>query len=316
MATKPALGIDLGGTNCRGALVWPDGSVNGWRQISTPRELGPAELFETLAAFCREFIPQRHPAAALSAVGIGIPGVVDATGRIGLAPNLPALDRMALGALLSESLGLPITVVNDANAAAWGEAVAGNGRDLDSLVLITLGTGIGSGLVLQRRLWCGATGAAGEIGHLPVVPDGRRCGCGSRGCLETYASVSGLLRTVREGLAGGALSVLSSAGEFDGAALARAAVAGDSLACHAYELAGTTLGQALAGVVNLLNPEALIFSGGGAAALELLQPALERELRQRCVAPSLEKLQLRRGALGDHAGVIGAARLATASVSA
>jgi glucokinase len=200
-------------------------------------------------------------------------------------------------------------VVNDANAAAWGEFRHGSGRGLDPLLVVTLGTGVGGGLILQQQLWSGAAGTAGEIGHLPVEGGGRLCGCGSRGCLETYASVSGIVRSVEESLSHGAASQLAGVTRLDGAMIAKAAISGDRVALQAFELAGHMLGLALAGVVNLLSLRGVVITGGGSAGIDLLMPAIRTELQSRVHSAALAQLTVQCGLLGERAALLGAAEL-------
>lgn len=311
MTGRPVIGIDLGGTNCRLALFQEAGLLGSIRQARTPRQTDGEHLLARLADLCRDLCAGQEPQQGVAAVGIGVPGVVAVDGTVVVAPNLPALDRFPLGPRLSQLLGLPVVVVNDANAAAWGEAVAGAGRQFASFLTLTLGTGVGGGLVLDRRLWLGAQGAAGEVGHVMVDPQGRPCGCGSRGCLETYASATGIVRTARDALGRGTKSQLSGTGErLTSQAVAAAALQGDAVALAAMALAGEKMGQVLAGVANLLNLEGVVITGGASAGLEMMLPALQRELAARAFPIATDGLILLRGELGEQAGILGAASLA------
>jgi glucokinase len=190
---------------------------------------------------------------------------------------------------------------NDANAAAYGEYWRGAGRGCDSMVLLTLGTGVGGGLVLHGELWRGADGMAGEIGHVTVEPNGRTCRCGNAGCLETYASATAVVENYRE-LSGIEEGV--SAEE-----VGRRALEGDANARQSYREAGRSLGIAFAGLVNLLNPEQIVIGGGVLPAWDLFMPTAEQELRRRAFAPAAERVRFAPAALGDLAGVTGAAGL-------
>lgn len=305
MSSAVVLALDLGGTNCRWGLVTADATILGEGRLATPRMAASSELLDFLAAVCRTGIA----AERVQGIAIGVPALVDAEGKVRVAPNLPALSELPLAAELSSRLALPVTVVNDANAAAWGEFRHGSGRGLDPLLVVTLGTGVGGGLILQQRLWSGAAGTAGEIGHLPVEADGRTCGCGSRGCLETYASVSGIVRSVEESLSRGAASQLAGITGLDGATIAKAAVSGDRVALEAFELAGRMLGLALAGVVNLLSLRGVVITGGGSAGIDLLMPAIRSELQSRANSTALAQLTVQSGLLGERAALLGAAEL-------
>ncbi|WP_305043014.1 ROK family protein [Geoalkalibacter sp.] len=307
------IGIDLGGTNCRLALVDGQGQIGAGARLSS-REFQDAEaLLARLVLECRALVEQvRLRGAKVKAVGAGVPGLVDGAGRVIVAPNLGILDGLAFAAELERRLGLPVAALNDANASAWGERIWGAGQDLDASLTLTLGTGVGGGIILDGRLWAGPDGCAGEVGHLNVEPEGRPCGCGSRGCLEQYSSATGILLSVREALGQGRASVLA---QLEGAALTAAAVGeaarqGDGLALEVLGEAGRRLGQVLAAVVNLLDLDGAVICGGVASSLDLLLPALRRELFARAFARPAQRLRIVAGALGDNAGILGAAHFA------
>lgn len=310
------LGIDLGGTNCRLGLVAENGELLALRAL-------PTDLSAGLEPFMRKLGQELQQLAALArakglllrAGGVGIPGAIADDGRIAFIPNLPQLKGVALAAQLEAFSSCPLVVLNDANAIALGEARFGAARGFPSFLTVTLGTGVGGGLLLSGELWRGPDGTAGEIGHFAVESDGRLCGCGARGCLERYASATGIVASVAEALQAGAATVLRPVG-LSCAAVAVAARQGDAVAIGAFEIAGQRLGQVLAGVVNLLNLEALVFTGGVSASFDLLQPALESELQQRLFALPRARLQIRTGTLGDSAGILGAAWYASISTSA
>lgn len=307
MSPSAYIGIDLGGTNCRCGLVGQEGEVVASRVFATDLSRGPEAFLQGLENCLRELFEQgRSLGMAVPGGGIGIPGVVDQAGRISACPNLPPLTGLDLAGHLARNLGRPFVALNDANAIALGEARCGAARGLESFLAVTLGTGVGGGLVLGGRLWRGGDGAAGEIGHLMVEAEGRPCGCGARGCLERYASATGILETVRKQLSAGRDSELRSAG-LTAARVAEAARRGDEPAREAFALAGRRLGQALSGVVNLLNLDGLVFCGRVSASFDLLRPGLEEELALRVFALPRQRLQLRVGTLGDAAGILGAA---------
>lgn len=313
MTTDLLLGIDLGGTNCRGALLFADGRIVASRRLTTRIEDGLEALLDRLAGMVHDLLATAsdlggHP----DVLGIGTPGIIAADGSVVTSPNLPPLNGIPLAERLRKRLGLSVAVVNDANAIAWGEARFGAGRSFDSFLTVTLGTGVGGGLVLNRRLWAGADGAAGEVGHLMVEPEGRPCGCGGRGCLEQYASATGMVKTVRELLAAGQASPLSRLPEkeLDSRLVGEAARQGDVVARAALETAGRRLGQVFAGVANLLNLDGVVVTGGASESLDLMRPALEQELRRRAFAVPARRLQIRRGEAGEDAGILGAALLA------
>ncbi len=313
MGGESILGIDLGGTNCRGALVATTGEIGEIARMSTRIDEGCDSLLRRLIAFCEQFLRRAQDRGSrVSAVGMGTPGVIAADGTITFSPNLLPLNGLPLAAALKDALGLPVTIVNDANAIAWGEALFGAGRDFPSFLAVTLGTGVGGGLILTRSLWEGADGTAGEIGHFMVEPEGRICGCGSHGCMEQYASASGIVRTVHEHLAAGEPSLLGDWAdtELTSHNIALAARGGDRVAASAFAEAGRRLGQVLAGVTNLLNLDGVVITGGASESLDLMLPALNEEIDRRAFAVPADRLRIARGALGDNAGILGAARLA------
>lgn len=304
MTKTVTIGIDLGGTNCRGALVSQDGQLSSWRSIATDSTGDLTVFLKRLTDFCRQLkTVATEMRASVVGIGCGVAGVVDPSGLVRSAPNLKQLNGFDLQGHLCRELRLPALVINDANAIAWGEALYGGGQSFDSFLAITLGTGVGGGLILHRRLWQGVNGGAGEIGHLAVEVEGRHCGCGSHGCLEQYASGLGILQSFQE--LGGDNNQLVN----DSFAVADLARHGNSHAQKAFDLAGRYLGQAIAGVANLLNLEGVLFAGGLSACLDLLQPSLERELVQRAFAVNRRQLHLVNSCLADRAGILGAANL-------
>lgn len=313
MSGEAIIGIDLGGTNCRGALVTFAGEIGEIARMPTLIEEGCESFLARLVVFCRDLIHlAQEKGLQVRAMGMGTPGVIAADGTVTFSPNLRPLNRLPLALRLREALSLPVTILNDANAIAWGEALFGAGREFPSFLTVTLGTGVGGGLVLDGRLWEGSDGSAGEVGHFMVEPQGRPCGCGSCGCMEQYASASGVVLTVLEYLRAGASSTLAALplAELTSHNIALAARAGDPVAINAFCEAGERLGQVLAGVTNLLNLDGVVITGGASESLDLMLPALEEEIAFRAFAVPAQRLRIVRGALGDNAGILGAARLA------
>ncbi|MDW7646231.1 MAG: ROK family protein [Desulfuromonadales bacterium] len=307
------LGVDLGGTNCRMALVEPDGKTLHTERTSTDASSGRDAFLQRLEGLCHEMIRRAGDMGRpVAAVGIGTPGVISAGGLVEISPNLPHLNGLAFAGHMQTALRLPVLVMNDANAIAVGEARLGAGRQFSSSLTVTLGTGVGGGLVLNGRLWEGADGAAGEIGHIMVEPEGRPCGCGSRGCLEQYSSARGLVRNVLEAIDLGVPSRLSSIepSRLTSEQVAAAARQGDTAALAALAEGGRRLGQALAAVANLLNIDGVIITGGASDSLDLMRPSLDAELKIRGFAIPVRRLKIVQGKLKDRAGMIGAARLA------
>jgi glucokinase len=196
--------------------------------------------------------------------------------------------------------GLPVVAVNDANAAAFGERLFGVGRQYRTFIMITIGTGIGGGIVLDGKLWTGVDGFAGEFGHLTVIPDGRGCPCGNKGCVEQYSSATAIMAIARES------GILCSSVEN----LAVMSAEGDTQVTALFNEAGLHLGSAAASVINLLNPEAIIIGGGVAASFSLMHDSMRKEIDERSYRPSAKRLKILTGELGDDAGLLGAAAVA------
>jgi glucokinase len=284
------LGLDLGGTNIKAAVVDSSLRVLATDAVATRASDGPEAVLERAAALGRAAVaPFGEPLSA----GLALPGHFDAESGTGaLLPNLVGdwVGRPIAGPV-GASLGLPVTLVNDVRALTLAELRLGAGRGARDLVCIALGTGVGGGVVIGGHLHLGL-GHAGEIGHTTVDPDGPPCGCGNRGCLDRMA---------------GADAIAAAAGQPTVAAAAEAARAGDEAARAAFACAGEYVGRVLAGAVVLLWPERIVVGGGVADAGELLLEPLRAELRRRaCVAP-VDRIAVVRAELGPHAGAVGAA---------
>ena len=303
------VGVDLGGTKCLGVAV-ESGEVVAERRLPTPK--GSPALLDTLAAV----FDGLGSAGVPTAVGVGLPGLVDRSGVLRFAPNLAVERGLDLRRALAERLGVPVAVENDATCAAWGERELGAARGYDHVLLATLGTGIGGGIVVGGEVARGANGFAGEIGHMVVDPQGPRCPCGQRGCWERFASGSGLGRLAREAAhAGMAARVVEVAGgdpeDVRGEHLTRCAAEGDLAARKVLDRFAWWLALGLANLANIFDPQAFVLGGGLMVAAEtfleptrrafaeLLQGATER--RPIALLPAL---------LGERAGAIGAALLA------
>ena len=308
-----ACGIDVGGTKIAGGVVAEDGQV-----LETLRVESPATDVEAIEDAIADLVGQLSVRHEITAVGIGAAGYVDRDrARVLFAPNIAWRDVNLKGEL-EERVDVPVVVENDANAAAWGEFRFGAGSDVDDLMLVTVGTGVGGGLVLDGELYRGAFGVGAEIGHLRVVPDGILCGCGHHGCFEQYASGSALVREARQIAANGvpaAAALLARAGGrvegIDGPMISEAARDGDTFAIGRLAELGHWLGSGIASLVTVLDPAVVALGGGvseaGDLLLEPLREAFERHLPGREHRPLAE---IRRATLGNTAGMIGAADLA------
>ncbi len=291
------LGIDIGGTTTKWGVFDAAGGQRAGASYPTPTDLpGLLEALTALIACAR----QNHD---VTAAGIGVPGFIErSSGRILLSPNLPCLDGVRLARELRCRCDLPVTIENDANAAAFGEWTARPRPRPSSFVHLTLGTGIGSGILLGGKLWRGSRGYAGELGHVTVNTAGRRCPCGNIGCAETESSAIGIVRTYREG--GGDPGVTSSLEIY------HRATGGDRVAREAFARAGEFLAILLVAIQRTLNPAEISLGGGVAAAGDLLLLSTREELARRLSAKLLDLTRLAPALLGNRAGMIGAAALA------
>ncbi|MER3456667.1 MAG: hypothetical protein C4304_07260 [candidate division GAL15 bacterium] len=297
--------VDLGGTWIRAAAVGSEGEVERVLRERTP-QAGPEAVADAIAGLVREFGPPR------GTVGVAVPGPLSV--REGLVlepPNLRGWREVPLRRMLQERLGCPVLLENDANAAAVGEWWRGAGQGAQHLVYLTVSTGVGGGLVLDGRLYRGATDTAGELGHVVVDPQGPPCSCGRRGHLEGLASGPAIARWAAEQIRAGCRSSLAGKEPLSARDVAVAAEEGDELAREAFRRAGTYLGLAVAGLVNLLNPEVVVVGGGVAQAGRwLFDPMLEAARSQAFDRP-WRAVRVVPAALGDHAGLVGAAYLAS-----
>lgn len=315
---KWVVGVDIGGTNLAvGVLPLSGGALRGHVQGPTRGEEGGEAVIGRVVQLVEESIEQLlaeegGERSDIAGVGIGSPGPLNReTGRVVETPNLGWRD-FPVRDLVSERVGLPASLDNDANCAAFGEWWMGAGRDARSLVAVTLGTGIGGGIVLDGRLVHGASDAAGEIGHTTIDFTGRRCSCGNYGCLEAYASGPNIAARAREGLEpnGPSLLLEIAGGEPDritSATVYEAAVRGDA---HAGEIIVETakiLGVGIANLVNLLNPDMVVITGGVTLAGERLFDPLRREVRRRAFKVAEEACRIVPAGLPETAGVVGAA---------
>jgi glucokinase len=307
------IGVDVGGTKIAAGVVDDSGEILEEALRSSPAK--DSDAIEDAIADAVNDLCQRHD---VQAVGVGAAGFVDAArSTVLIAPNLAWRDE-PLREELEKRTRLPVVIENDANAAAWGEFQFGAGYDVDDLLLVTVGTGIGGGLVLDGALYRGAFGVAAEIGHLRMVPDGRPCGCGQRGCWEQYASGSALMKTVREDARRGstrAAMLLELAGgdieDITGQMVTRAANEGDAYAREKMTEIGTWLGEGIAALAAVLDPATVAVGGGVAEAGDmLLGPAAEAFRASLTGSGYRPVLDVRVAQLGNKAGLIGAADLA------
>ncbi|MFA5918677.1 MAG: ROK family glucokinase [Candidatus Nanopelagicaceae bacterium] len=310
-----SIGIDVGGTKVLGGVVDESGNVLAHARRDTPRQ-GGAELTRAIADVALELLREF---AGVESVGISAAGFVSSDRKTILAtPNIAGWNGVNLDAELSSLIGLPLVIENDANAAAWGEARFGAGVDEDHIMMLTIGTGIGGGLVVHGELYRGAFGIAAEFGHVRVVPEGLLCGCGARGCFEQYASGNALLRHAREAISASAELArnLLSLGDgtvagLTGQHITEAARRGDAVALAAFNTTAQWLGAGIASLSVVLDPACVIIGGGvvdaGEILLEPTRVAVERYMPFAGKHPSPRIIAAR---LGNEAGLVGVADLA------
>jgi glucokinase len=309
------LGIDLGGGVLKGAVVTAAGEVI--QEIRQDLEKEDADaLFKQLVEAVRSLRADRRAGNRITAVGVGIPGLVSRkTNRVEATPNLPALAELDLTTDLARQTDLPVILDNDANAAAYGELHAGVARGRKEVFYVALGAGIGSGLIINGDIYRGAAGFAGEFGHMTIDPEGIECACGNIGCLETIVSGPNIVRRTRERLYRDRTSSLSRLAlprdrEFTAEDIAHAAREGDEMAQVMMERTGMFLGIAIAAVVNLLNVEMVVMGGGVMDAGDLILKPTIKETRRRAFPPSFDSCEIVIAQLGPSSGMIGAALIA------
>ena len=308
------IGIDVGGTKVLGGVVDESGKVLTTARKDTPRQGGSA-LTQTIADVAKELLAQH----SVASVGVSAAGFVSSDRKTMLAtPNIADWNGVDLDIQLTKLIGLPVVIENDANAAAWGEAKFGAGKNQDHMMMLTVGTGIGGGIVVNGALYRGAFGIAAEFGHMRVVPEGHICGCGARGCFEQYASGNALLRHAREAINASpevARNLLSrgdgTVAGLTGQAITDAARDGDPVALAAFNTTGQWLGAGIASLAVLLDPACVVIGGGVIDAGEiLLKPTRESLERNMPFAGKHPYPQIIAAQLGNEAGLVGVADLA------
>jgi glucokinase len=317
------LGIDLGGTKVSAAVLDPQGRILGLARAKTRAWRDDEEVFATIALTGRQAVERAGlQSSDLEAVGIGAPGPLDPdSGYIIESANLK-FRNFPLGPRLGRELGVTAMVENDVNAGIYGEFMAGAGRGARDLIGVFVGTGIGGGLILDGRLYRGATRNAGEVGHIIVAVGGPPCGCGNRGCLEALASRVAITRDVRRAIKRGRKTVLARPLKKGTALLSSQMLkgaydAGDAVGVKVMNRSAKSLGAGLGSLVNLLGPEMIILGGGVIEAMgsEFIE-RIDRATRKVAFETCARGLKIVKAELGDDAGVIGAALLAREAISA
>lgn len=315
--SNPVLTADLGGTKMVIALVSPDGKIIDRFRQPTLAKAGPETVIGRLYSGIDILLDRNNVLPGqLAAMSLGIAGIIDIrNGIVDRAPNLPGWENLKLRDKISYKYAVPVEILNEADAAALGEHRYGAGKGLKNVVLSTLGTGIGGGLVLDGKLFTGSSGSAFEIGHMVIKEDGPECGCGKKGCLETLASGTAIAREARRRIAEGETSVLVDMVEgkivdITAEKVHRAAKKGDGLALSVIADASYYLGLGIINLVSILNPEMIILGGSVARIGNLLLDPVRKMVKDKAFPLMVSNLKIVRARLGEDAGLIGAATYA------
>lgn len=310
------VGVDLGGTNVRSGLVGAEGEILSTDKRSALVQRGKETAIRQITDSIRRAVEDGGAGIGdLRAIGIGAPGPLDPFSGVLVSPiNLPCFREFPIAEHCEKEFGVPVTLDNDANVAALGEHWRGAGRGVDNFLVVTLGTGIGGGAVCEGRLLHGFNGNAAEVGHITVDYNGPRCNCGNYGCLEMYASATGMVRRTRERLAAEhPKTSLSGIEDLTTHDLFLAATDGDAFTRAMFEETGRILGVGLVNAINALNVEVIALYGGLAQAGELIFEPARRIIRERAMVGMKEYVRVVPAELGEDAGLLGAARIAMES---
>jgi len=308
---KIVLACDLGGTNLRMAAIDRQGEILYRTRRDTPKSDRADEIVRTIVEEANECREATRTDGKIEAIAVAVPATVNAENGIILkAPNVPCLDGFRMVAALENELNVKAGLENDANAAAVGESWLGASRGCKNSIMVTLGTGVGGGIIINGQVLRGIDGTAGEIGHICVEPFGAPCGCGSRGCVEQYSSASAIVRLTREKETHYPKSELAGKPRLTSADVYEAGMRGDELALEVFRQMGFYLGISLVDLINILNPEVIVIGGGAAAGWDLFIGHVEDQIRTRAFLEPGMRARLVRAELGDDAGILGAARIA------
>lgn len=302
------IGLDLGGTNIRAAAITKEGEILHRVKIPTEVSKGKESVIANILKVI-DTIRQETKGFKLSAIGMGIPGIIFFDkGIVARSPNFPDWIDFNLRKRLSKDLDVPFYIDNDANLAAVGEGWLGAGRNYNSFCMLTLGTGVGGGIVLNKNIWRGEYGMAGELGHITIYPDGHPCNCGNRGCLEQYASATGIVRMAKEEFR--VRSLESGEKNITADAIYQLAKNGDRYSLEIFQRMGRILGIGIADIVNILNIELFVLGGGVADSWDYFIDSAIDEIKKRTYRITGERVKVVKAKLGDDAGIFGAAYMA------
>ncbi len=303
------IGLDLGGTNIRAAAVTKEGEILHRVKIPTEVAMGRERVITNILKVI-DTIKKKLKGLKLSAIGMGIPGIIFFDkGIVARSPNFPDWIDFNLRERLSKDLDVLFYIDNDANLAAVGEGWVGAGKEFNSFCMLTLGTGVGGGIVLNKEIWRGEYGMAGELGHITIYPEGHPCPCGNRGCLEQYASATGIVRMALEK---SQISNLKS--QITADSLYQLAKNGDRYSLEIFQKMGRILGIGIADLVNILNIELFVLGGGVADSWDYFIDSAIDEIKKRTYRITGERVKVVKAKLGDDAGIFGAAYMAMREV--
>ena len=313
MSDKFIVGIDIGGTNTEVGLVNTKGEILGKTCFKTQIFKSELEYIQKLTESIDYIVNKFDAKILLEGIGIGAPNGNYYKGTIENAPNLKWAKNVPIVNILKENFNIPIKITNDANAAALGEKKYGKAKDMKDFITITLGTGLGSGFFVNGQLMYGYTGFAGEMGHINAIPNGRLCGCGKYGCLETYVSATGIKNTVLKMIEDfREISILrgKKAADINSKIIYEAALDGDKIALSAFDFTAKIFGEKLADIIALFSPEAIFLSGGLALSGDMLLKPTKKYMRQNTLDMfrNTTRLELS-GLLNENSGILGASSL-------
>lgn len=311
---KYKMGVDVGGTNVKIALVDKNGAIAYSNTVPTRAEMGYEYTISNIKQAINDLMKESKTSKdVIEGIGFGFPGLIDCdNGIVRVLPNIPGWINVPIASIIEKEFGIPVKVDNDVRCAALGEFNFGAGRGCKNLVCITVGTGIGSGLIVNGKLVRGADNLAGEIGHIKLqMSGGSLCGCGDTGCLESFASGPAIVSMAEEYIKGGKSTKYRELANPDITpyVVAEAAKQGDGVAKRIYEIVGEYIGVGLSSVINLLNPEKIVIGGGVADAGDLLFDPIKRAIANRAMPIQAASVQIVPAELGNSAGVIGASLL-------
>lgn len=311
------IGIDVGGTNVKIALVDDNGKIIYSNSVPTYAKMGYEYTVNNIKQAIKDLMKETNTTPSdIEGIGFDFPGQVDCkTGVVKLAPNIPGWVNVPIAQMIEDEFHIPTRIDNDVRCAALGELKFGAGRGCENFICITVGTGIGSGIVINGKVVRGATNAAGELGHIKLQMNGGPiCGCGDTGCLESFASGPAIVAMAQEYIKGGKSTKFREMAAVEGGEItpymvAKAAEEGDPVAKRIFEIVGEYIGIGLTSVINLLNPERVIIGGGVAESGELLLGPIRKTIKERAMVVAGNAVEIVPAQLGNSAGVIGASML-------